>query len=96
MSVGDFRTTMAHLMRVGWAAAAGQLHLASIGDVSISMDENSASFSPGPSPSSSVMDEGDREGQLRAGLCMEQVDGAVSPKVWNCGRGHWYSGHLED
>ena len=83
MSVNDFRTTLAHLMRVCWAAAAGQLHLASLGD-SVAATDDSTSSSPGPSPSSSVMEEGEREGQLRAGLCMEQADGTVSPKVCMC------------
>ncbi len=81
MSVNDFRTTLVHLMRVCWAAAAGQLHLASRADSSLGADDSAVSCSPGPSPSSSVMEEGEREGQLRAGLCMEQAEDTVSPKV---------------
>lgn len=88
MGVADFRTTLAHLLRVCWAAAAGQLHLASVGVEDIQDDRSTLSsallHSPPTSPLLSVMEEGQREGQLRAGLCVRQVDGAVSSKVCVC------------
>lgn len=68
MSVADFGTTLAHLIRVCWSASAGQLHLASIGDSS--------------SPSTCLGEEGaGKKVQLQAGICVEQEDSAVSSKV---------------
>ena len=79
MSVADFGTTLAHLIRVCWSAAAGQLHLASIGDSeSPSVPQQRGGHSPSPSPAMS--DEG-RINQLRAGICVAQEDNAVSSKV---------------
>ena len=89
MSVDDFATMLAYLVRVCWSAAAGQLHLASISD------------SQPPSPAlhhrgnrettpTSLMDrtsgqEGEggvgRTSQLRAGLCLQQETDSVSSKV---------------
>ena len=78
MTVDDFATTLAYLIRVCWSAAAGQLHLASIGDSEPSSpaqpQRGRPSPSPGPPASGVVM-------QLRAGLCGQQDAGSVGPKV---------------
>ncbi len=74
MSVDDFATTLAYLIRVCWSAAAGQLHLASIGDSEppspASLHGSQSSSSPGPP----MM-------QLRAGICGQQEVGSVGGKV---------------
>ena len=77
MSVVDFATTLAYLIRVCWSAAAGQLHLASIGDSEPASPAQSQRSRPSPSPGppvSGVM-------QLRAGLCGQQDAGSVGAKV---------------
>ena len=73
MSVDDFATTLAYLMRVCWSAAAGQLHLASIGDSEPSSPAQS--FRAKPTPSSTPPT------QLQAGICAQQERGSVSAKV---------------
>lgn len=85
MTVADFGTTLAHLVRVCWSAAAGQLHLASIGDsspstppVSHSTPPLSSSLSRQGSSSPSQVSKGVR---LQAGICEKQADGSVSSKV---------------
>ena len=84
MTVDDFGTTLAHLMRVCWSASAGQLHLASVGDV----EPVSSSQHLSPSPAHPVGGgEEERGGQLCAGVCVKQLDGMVSSKV----KGHLYS-----
>ncbi len=73
MSVDDFATTLAYLIRVCWSAAAGQLHLASIGDSqppSPAPQRDQPSSSPGPATM-----------QLRAGICGQQEPGSVGAKV---------------
>lgn len=77
MSVADFATMLAYLVRVCWSAAAGQLHLASIGD----------SHPPSPSQFHPTKEKGHTEEnsvlhtQLKAGLCLQQETGSVSSKV---------------
>lgn len=77
MSVADFATMLAYLVRVCWSAAAGQLHLASIGD----------SHPPSPSQFHPAKEKAHTEEnsvpptQLRAGLCLHQETGSVSSKV---------------
>ena len=71
MSVDDFATTLAYLVRVCWSAAAGQLHLASIGD---SAPPSPAQSLRGKSPATSSL-------QLKAGICAQQANGSVSAKV---------------
>ena len=91
MSVDDFATMLAYLVRVCWSAAAGQLHLASISD--------SQPPSPAQQPPreraghrettpTSLRERSGSEGeggspatQLRAGLCLQQEAGSVSSKV---------------
>ncbi len=76
MSVDDFATTLAYLIRVCWSAAAGQLHLASIGDSqppSPALQRDQPSSSPGPATM-----------QLRAGICGQQEPGSVGAKVSWC------------
>jgi len=72
MSVDDFATTLAYLMRVCWSAAAGQLHLASIGDSEPSSPAQP--FRAKPTPSSTPPT------QLQAGICAQQERGSVSAK----------------
>ncbi len=66
MSVGDFATTLASLMHVCRSAAAGQLHLASVGD---------------SEPPSLGQTDGGAPQQLEAGICARQDQGSVSAKV---------------
>lgn len=71
MSVDDFTTMLAYLVRVSWAAAAGQLHLAS------------AEESYPPTPSKDVkapLDSSSMGRRLVSGICAAQTD--VSSKVW--------------
>ena len=79
MTVADFGTTLAHLIRVCWSAAAGQLHLASIGDSSPSLP--SGSSRPGSSSPSQVGKGVGQEVRLQAGICEKQADGSVSSKI---------------
>ena len=79
MSVDDFATTLAYLVRVCWSAAAGQLHLASIGDSEPSSPAQSLSERGKPSPSPAPPDG--KITKLRAGLCAQQEAGSVTPKV---------------
>ena len=88
MSVDDFATMLAYLVRVCWSAAAGQLHLASISD---SQPPSPALHHRGnrdTTPTSSLTGQ-EREGgnvgrsaQLRAGLCLQQETDSVSSKVF--------------
>lgn len=72
MSVDDFATTLAYLIRVCWSASAGQLHLASIGD----------SQPPSPSQHSSQPQTTMQSTmQLREGICAQQEPGSVGAKV---------------
>lgn len=78
MSVDDFATMLAYLVRVCWSAAAGQLHLASISE--------SHPPSPAQPPSRGQQETTPPEGggpatQLQAGLCLRQEAGSVSSKV---------------
>lgn len=79
MSVDDFATMLAYLVRVCWSAAAGQLHLASISE--------SHPPSPGQPPTRGQQEATRPEGggsqatQLQAGLCLRQEAGSVSSKV---------------
>lgn len=79
MSVDDFATMLAYLVRVCWSAAAGQLHLASISE--------SHPPSPAQPPSRGQQEATPPEGgggsatQLQAGLCLRQEAGSVSSKV---------------
>lgn len=68
MSVDDFATMLAYLMRVCWSAAAGQLHLASIGDSEPSSPVQSLRGKPSPSP---APPDG-KITRLRAGICAQQ------------------------
>ena len=83
MSVADFGTTLAHLVRVCWSASAGQLHLASLGDSSpLRKSPPSSGLGGGstpPSQGSEVAEEDDI--QLHAGICVKQGNDAVSAKV---------------
>ena len=70
MSVDDFTTMLAYLVRVSWAAAAGQLHLASAEDSSC----------PATPPSKDVPLDSPLMGRrLASGICAAQTD--VSSKV---------------
>lgn len=70
MSVDDFTTMLAYLVRVSWAAAAGQLHLASA-------EEGSHPTTPsGKTPLDNSPPMGRR---LVSGICAAQTD--VSSKV---------------
>lgn len=76
MSVDDFATMLAYLMRVCWSAAAGQLHLASIGD---SEPSSPAQSLRGKSSScDNVLLDG-KLTRLKAGICSQQE--SVSVKV---------------
>ena len=75
MSVDDFATMLAYLMRVCWSAAAGQLHLASIGDSEPSSPAQSLRGKPSPSP---APPDGNIT-RLKAGICTQQE--SVSAKV---------------
>ena len=82
MTVADFGTTLAHLVRVCWSAAAVDLHLASIGDSSTSTPPLSSGSSRQGSSSPSQIGKGvGKEVQLQAGICEKQADGSVSSKV---------------
>ena len=70
MSVDDFTTMLAYLVRVSWAAAAGQLHLASAEE----------SYPATPSKELNVP-IGSSSKRLASGICAAQTD--VSSKV--CG-----------
>ena len=70
MSVDDFTTMLAYLVRVSWAAAAGQLHLASAEELYPNTPTKDIK-APLGSPS---MDR-----QLSSGICAAQTD--VSSKV---------------
>lgn len=74
MSVDDFTTMLAYLVRVSWAAAAGQLHLASA-EESYPATPNKELKTPLDSPSLGR--------RLVSGICAAQTD--VSSKVkWVC------------
>ena len=89
MSVDDFATMLAYLVRVCWSAAAGQLHLASISD---SQPPSPAQHphrshretTPTSLGTGSETDGGgsSRMNQLRAGLCLQQETDSVSSKVY--------------
>ena len=70
MSVDDFTTMLAYLVRVSWAAAAGQLHLASAED-SYPNTPSKDTIAPLDSPSMGR--------RLVSGICAAQTD--VSSKV---------------
>ena len=71
MSVDDFTTMLAYLVRVSWAAAAGQLHLASAEELYPSTPTSKDTKAPLDSPSQSR--------RLISGICAAQTD--VSSKV---------------
>ncbi|CAI8010592.1 Ubiquitin carboxyl-terminal hydrolase 24, partial [Geodia barretti] len=89
MSVDDFATMLAYLVRVCWSAAAGQLHLASISD---SQPPSPALHHRGnrdTTPTSLTERVAGQEGegggagrsaQLRAGICLKQETDSVSSK----------------
>ena len=91
MSVDDFATMLAYLVRVCWSAAAGQLHLASISD---SQPPSPALHHRGnrdTTPTSLTERVAGQEGegggagrsaQLRAGICLKQETDSVSSKVF--------------
>jgi hypothetical protein len=82
MSVADFGTTLAHLIRVCWSAAAGQLHLASIGDSTPPL--SSTVSQQGSSSPSQIHKGAEQKVRLQAGICEKQEDGSVSSKVMWC------------
>lgn len=71
MSVDDFTTMLAYLVRVSWAAAAGQLHLASA-DESFPATPNKDVKAPLDPPPPMGR-------RLASGICAAQTD--VSSKV---------------
>jgi len=71
MSVDDFTTMLAYLVRVSWAAAAGQLHLASAEESFPATPSKELNI---PLGSSSVLSK-----KLASGICAAQTD--VSSKV---------------
>ena len=71
MSVDDFTTMLAYLVRVSWAAAAGQLHLASAEESFPATPSKELSV---PLGTSSVLCK-----KLTSGICAAQTD--VSSKV---------------
>ena len=71
MSVDDFTTMLAYLVRVSWAAAAGQLHLASAEELYPNTPTNKDAKTPLDTPSQSS--------RLVSGICAAQTD--VSSKV---------------
>ena len=90
MSVDDFATMLAYLVRVCWSAAAGQLHLASISDSHPPSPAQTHTGGNRETTPSSLREQGagpEGEGggglatQLRAGLCLQQEAGSVSSKV---------------
>ena len=88
MSVDDFATMLAYLVRVCWSAAAGQLHLASISDSQPPSPAQPRSRGNRETTPTSLMDRassesdgGSRITQLRAGLCLQQEADSVSSKV---------------
>ena len=80
MSVDDFATMLAYLMRVCWSAAAGQLHLASIGDSEPSSPAQSLRGKPSPSPA--PPDE--TITRLKAGICAQQETVSAKVQVITC------------
>ena len=95
MSVADFATMLAYLVRVCWSAAAGQLHLASIGD----------SQPPSPAQHSIAREReggGGQEGgeslpqQLKAGLVSVAGDRVCVFKSEEGGRKGWKEGRRRD
>ena len=71
MSVDDFTTMLAYLVRVSWAAAAGQLHLASA--------EESHPATPSKDVKAAPLDSPSLGRRLASGICAAQTD--VSSKV---------------
>jgi len=71
MSVDDFTTMLAYLVRVSWAAAAGQLHLASA--------EESYPVTPNKDPKIAPLESLSMGRRLVSGICAAQTD--VSSKV---------------
>ena len=73
MSVDDFTTMLAYLVRVSWAAAAGQLHLASAEEL---YPNTPSKDIKAPLDSPSV----DR--RLVSGICAAQTDVSSKVKLW--------------
>ena len=71
MGVDDFTTMLAYLVRVSWAAAAGQLHLASAEESFPATPSKEINVPIGPS---TVLSK-----KLASGICAAQTD--VSSKV---------------
>ena len=88
MSVDDFATMLAYLVRVCWSATAGQLHLASISDSHPPSPAQPPTRGHQETTPTSLRERTGSEGegggqatQLRAGLCLQQEAGSVSSKV---------------